>query len=105
VFRGVGFGGLRSMTCPLHPRRMLGLCVGLALVLGTVAQTVPATTTTYDTRACQPPYDTFPFCNTSLSIDERVADLVGRLQVRQRVLAASRCPPPPFTRFLHWPCV
>ncbi len=54
------------------------------IVLGAVSlgsgQTVPVTTKTYDTRACQAPYNTFRFCNTSLSIEERVADLVSQLQ-------------------------
>jgi hypothetical protein len=50
------------------------------LASGAFAQTVPATTVTYDTRACQPPYDWFPFCNVSLPLKDRVADLVGRLQ-------------------------
>ena len=53
----------------------------MGLTSATLAQTVPATTVTYDSRAaCQPPYDTFPFCNTSLPLALRVADLVGRLQ-------------------------
>ena len=43
------------------------------------AQTVPASTTTLDTRACQPPYDAFPFCNAALSLDARVRDLVSRI--------------------------
>lgn len=47
--------------------------------------TVPATTVTYDTRACQPPYDALPFCDTSLSVDARVADLVARLQPEEIV--------------------
>jgi hypothetical protein len=52
----------------------------MGLTSATLAQTVPATTVTYDSRACQPTYDTFPFCNTSLPLALRVADLVGRLQ-------------------------
>lgn len=44
------------------------------------AQTVPANTNTVDTRACQAPFSALPFCNTTLSLEERVADLVGRLQ-------------------------
>jgi beta-D-xylosidase 4 len=43
------------------------------------AQTVPANTVTYDTRACQPPHDTYPFCNSALSLDERVNDLIERI--------------------------
>jgi len=56
------------------PVVLLALC---ALATG---QTVNQTTVTYDTRACQPPYNTFPFCDTTLSLDARVADLVTRLQ-------------------------
>lgn len=44
------------------------------------AQTTAWTDVTFKTRACQPPYDTLPFCNTALSLDERVADLVGRIK-------------------------
>lgn len=55
---------------------------GIVLLLLTAvsrAQTVPQTTTTLDTAACQAPFDTFPFCNISLSLDERVDDLISRL--------------------------
>ncbi len=31
-------------------------------------------------RACVPPYDTFPFCSTDLSLEARVDDLIGRLR-------------------------
>jgi hypothetical protein len=44
------------------------------------AKTVNVTTTTYDTRACQPPHDTYPFCNTELPLGSRIADLIGRIQ-------------------------
>lgn len=58
----------------------------LALALGAAAraQTVPATTTTVDTRACQPPFDLahgFIFCDTARSLDERVNDLIERIWV------------------------
>lgn len=53
---------------------VLAACLALAW-----CQTMPANTITYDTRACQAPYNTFPFCNTALSIDARVADLISRL--------------------------
>jgi hypothetical protein len=56
------------------------LFLAAALAATALAQTVPATTVTYDTRACQAPLNTFPFCNTSLPLAARVADLVGRLQ-------------------------
>ena len=39
----------------------------------------PPSQETYVTRACQPPHDQYPFCDTSLSIDARVADLISRL--------------------------
>ena len=29
--------------------------------------------------ACRPPHDTYPFCNRSLPVSERVADLVARV--------------------------
>ena len=29
--------------------------------------------------ACNPPHDHYPFCNTSLSIDDRVLDLISRI--------------------------
>ena len=44
-----------------------------------LAITVPATNVTLTTRACQPPYDTFPFCDDTLSVAERVADLISRI--------------------------
>jgi len=54
----------------------------LALALRASGQTVPANTHTVDTRACLPPYDLahgFQFCDTSLSLDERVDDLIERV--------------------------
>jgi len=44
-----------------------------------VAQTMPKTSTTLNSRSCQPPYDKLPFCDTTLSLDERVDDLIERL--------------------------
>ena len=29
--------------------------------------------------ACQPPHDTYPFCDASLSLPDRVRDLIGRI--------------------------
>lgn len=56
------------------------LPLALACLAGIAsAQTVPATTKTYDTRACQAPYDQFPFCDVGLPIAARVADLIKRL--------------------------
>ena len=54
------------------------LCI---LTHGALSQTVPSNTVTYDTRACQPPHDTYPFCNPGLSLDERVNDLIERIWV------------------------
>jgi len=51
----------------------------LFFIQGALSQTVPSNTVTYDTRACQPPYDKFPFCNPELSLDERVNDLIERI--------------------------
>ena len=53
--------------------------LALAMVAAVSAQTVPANSVTLDTRACQPPHDTFPFCDTRLSLDERVNDLIARV--------------------------
>lgn len=44
-----------------------------------LSQTTKATTKTFDTRACQPPFDTLPYCNASLPTVERVADLISRI--------------------------
>ena len=43
------------------------------------AKTVPQNNITVTSRACQPPNDQYPFCNTALSVDERVNDLIERL--------------------------
>lgn len=40
--------------------------------LGDGAPTVVANNVTLATRACLPPHDQYPFCNTSLDIDTRV---------------------------------
>jgi len=44
------------------------------------AQTVPATTVTLDTRACQGGFAALPFCNQALTLDARVRDLVSRIE-------------------------
>lgn len=41
---------------------------------------MPADNVTTSTRACQPPFNTFPFCNASLPLDARIADLISRLE-------------------------
>jgi hypothetical protein len=43
-------------------------------------KTVPVSTATTDTRASQPPHESYAFCDTGLPTAARVADLVGRLQ-------------------------
>lgn len=48
-------------------------------VLRSFAQTMPLTNLTLTSRTCQPPFDSLPFCNTSLSLDERVDDLIERI--------------------------
>lgn len=45
-----------------------------------LAKTVKASDVVVKTRACQPGQDTYGFCDTSKSIADRVADLIGRLQ-------------------------
>ena len=55
-------------------------CVIAVVAVGVVeAKTVPASSVTVDTRACLPPHDKYAFCNTSLSIDERVKNLISLL--------------------------
>ena len=39
-------------------------------------------------RACEPPHDTYPFCNTTLGLDERVDDLIKRLTLDEKPYAA-----------------
>ena len=34
--------------------------------------------------ACRPPHDTFPFCDVSKPIPERVADLLSRVSLKQK---------------------
>ena len=53
--------------------------VGLGYTFSTNAQTVPITNTTVSTRACQPPFNTFPFCDVTQSLDIRVKDLISRI--------------------------
>ncbi len=50
-----------------------------ALSSGGAAVTVPVTNVTLATRACQPPFDSLPFCNASLPRDTRIRDLIARL--------------------------
>eukprot|EP01060_Flectonema_neradi_P007900 TRINITY_DN1560_c0_g1_i1.p1 TRINITY_DN1560_c0_g1~~TRINITY_DN1560_c0_g1_i1.p1 ORF type:complete len:766 (+),score=190.76 TRINITY_DN1560_c0_g1_i1:49-2346(+) len=54
--------------------------VFIAALAGVACKTLPVTTKTMDTRACQPGKDQFKFCNTSLSKAERLEDLVQQLK-------------------------
>jgi beta-glucosidase-like glycosyl hydrolase len=56
--------------------RWLALAAVLALA---AAKTVPVSNATLATRACRPGFDTFAFCDTTRSIQERVDDLISRL--------------------------
>eukprot|EP00250_Pteridium_aquilinum_P005814 c15850_g1_i1 orf=355-2799(+) len=38
------------------------------------------------TYACSPPYASYTFCNTSMPVEERVGDLVGRLSLEEKVV-------------------
>jgi hypothetical protein len=40
----------------------------------------PTPNVTVTTRACQPPHAKYAFCNVSKSLDDRLDDLIGRLQ-------------------------
>ena len=53
--------------------------LGLALLAAASAQTTPISTKTVDTRACTGAFAALPFCDVSLPIESRVADLVSRL--------------------------
>jgi len=58
---------------------LAALLVLAAAPRAAVAQTVNANSVTLDTRACQPPFDALPFCDTARSYAERAADLVSRI--------------------------
>ena len=60
-------------------RLVFSLFVFLAIFTRAGAQTVPQTTTTLDTRSCQPPHDGHPFCDVTLPVADRVNDLIARL--------------------------
>lgn len=52
----------------------------IALCIAAVGgNTTPANNHTTTTRACQPPHNTYPFCNTSLSIEDRAKNLISLL--------------------------
>ena len=35
-------------------------------------------------KACEPPHDTYGFCNVSLPLEARVDDLIGRLTLDEK---------------------
>jgi len=43
--------------------------------------------------ACLPPYNTYPFCDTSLSIPDRVADLLSRMSLQQKAAQMDNTAP------------
>lgn len=53
------------------------------VVLATVLVSQGMASTISD-RACQAPFDKFPFCDTTLSIDARVDDLVSRIHNEEK---------------------
>jgi hypothetical protein len=71
-------------SLPRRPPQMGRLAAAAAAVavmaVRVAGKTVPATNVTVATRACQGAFASFPFCNTSLSVHDRVLDLIGRLQ-------------------------
>ena len=61
----------------------------LAAASGVGAQTIVQNSVTLNTRACQGSFAALPFCNTSLSLDERVDDLIERIwSTNQSVIPA-----------------
>ena len=57
--------------------------------------TQPSNSTTVSTRACHLPGHTdYPFCNVSLTMEERVADLVSRIRPEEKapLLTARESP-------------
>eukprot|EP01060_Flectonema_neradi_P008820 TRINITY_DN1630_c0_g1_i6.p1 TRINITY_DN1630_c0_g1~~TRINITY_DN1630_c0_g1_i6.p1 ORF type:complete len:796 (+),score=128.86 TRINITY_DN1630_c0_g1_i6:31-2388(+) len=53
--------------------------VGVVSVALAASQTVPVTTKAYDTRACRPGMDHFKFCDTTLSKEQRLDDLLSQI--------------------------
>lgn len=51
----------------------------LLLAFRATAVTVPVSNATLETRACRAGFDSYAFCNASLAVDVRIADLVLRL--------------------------
>jgi hypothetical protein len=71
-------GALGFAAKKMSPRSLF-LAATSTLAALAAAGTVPETNVTASTRACQPPHDAYPFCDTSLSLDARVKDLVSRI--------------------------
>jgi beta-D-xylosidase 4 len=64
----------------MHPQVVLSTAL-FCLLVSSAAQSIPQNNATLMTRACRPGFDSYPFCNTSLSISQRVADLIARLEL------------------------
>ena len=53
------------------------VAIAVCVVSMVAAQTNPVTTARYDQRACRPGFDTFPFCDTAKTREERLDNLVS----------------------------
>ena len=77
-----------ALTWRIQPRSFVysSLCVGLLLCsLCVTSQSTPVP----HGHACLPPNDGFPFCNVTLSVHERVADLIARLTYEDKIGALN----------------
>eukprot|EP01060_Flectonema_neradi_P008815 TRINITY_DN1630_c0_g1_i10.p1 TRINITY_DN1630_c0_g1~~TRINITY_DN1630_c0_g1_i10.p1 ORF type:complete len:793 (+),score=139.33 TRINITY_DN1630_c0_g1_i10:40-2379(+) len=72
----------------------------LGLAAFALGQTVPATNLTYESRACRPGFDHFQFCNTSLSKEQRLDNLLSLIDQETEIvpLLSARSPPNNITR-------
>ncbi len=55
---------LEHALCNINTMASLRCLAAAAALAAVAAKTVPVNNVTISTRACQPPYDTFPFCNS-----------------------------------------
>ena len=64
------------------------------LVLAASSASTPPALPLQIPKACLPPHDTYPFCNSSLSVEARVDDLIGRLSLDEKpyLLVARESP-------------
>ena len=74
----------------MHP---LVFAAAAAAAVYVSAVTVPVSNVTTTTRACRPGYDEFDFCNTSLPVAARVADLIANLRDEEVRGADLACGP------------